>query len=669
MEDNRADWTAKEWCDWFDAGRFDLEYDYQGRDLGAFYQRDQTTWKVWAPTAQSVRLNLYKTGSDGEPGAARLRQEPMLPAERGVWSLSLCGDYAGTYYTFEISVTGSVRETPDPYAKAAGVNGRRSMVADLSATNPPGWEEDRRIVLEQPTDAIIWEVHVKDFSWDPLSGMKYKGKYLAFTEENTHVEGRPELKTGLAYLRELGITHVHLLPVFDYLTVDEADETSEQYNWGYDPLNYNVPEGSYSTDPYHGQTRITELKQLVQSLHKAGIGVIFDMVYNHTFQSEDSPFQNTVPYYYYRTWPDGSMSNGSGCGNETATERPMVRRYILDSIRYWAQEYHADGFRFDLMGLYDVQTMNSIRAELDSLDGGRKILMYGEPWAAEPAQMRRGAIPADKAHVRMLSERIAIFNDETRDCVKGSVFDMRSTGFINGAWYQEHAVRSSLRGWAGPFSTVKLPTQTVSYVSAHDNFTLWDKLVYAQQLAPQGFDSPDLFCLAANKMAAAIVLLSQGIPFMQAGEEFGRTKKGDGNSYCSSSAINRLDWARSAQFRELLDYYKGLIQLRKAFAPFRCAGGESIRRMVFSRTAPQVVAFTLSGDGNSRYPMAAVILNASDQTAMAELTSWADQPLPQRWDVKADAQKAGLETLWQVEGSCIFIQPRSVLVLMASEEI
>lgn len=668
MEDNRADWTAKEWCEWFDAGPFDLEYEYQGRDLGANYEKEQTTWKLWAPTAQSVRLNLYTTGSDQEEGASKIRQEDLLPGEKGVWSLCLMGDFAGVYYTFEVEVAGTVRETVDPYAKAAGINGRRAMVADLPATDPPGWEQDPPVRLAQPTDAVIWEVHVKDFSWHPDSGMKYKGKYLAFTETDTHVEGHPELKTGLAYLKELGVTHVHLLPVFDYLTVDEADEKSEQYNWGYDPLNYNVPEGSYSTDPYHGEVRVRELKQLVQALHMAGIGVIFDLVYNHTFQSEDSPFQKTVPYYYYRIWPDGEMSNGSGCGNETATERPMVRRYILDSIRYWAEEYHADGFRFDLMGLYDVETMNAIRAELDTLPGGREILIYGEPWAAEPPQMRRGAVPADKAHVRMLNERIAIFNDETRDCIKGSVFDMRSTGFINGAWYQEHAVRNSLRGWAGPFSTVKLPMQTVSYVSAHDNFTLWDKLIYAQQLAPQGFDSPNLFCLAANKMAAAIVLLAQGIPFMQAGEEFGRTKKGDGNSYCSSSALNQLDWGRTALFGELLDYYKGLIQLRKAFAPFRCSGGDSIRRMVFSRTPSQVVAFTLSGEEESQWKMAAVILNASNQTAMAELTSWADQPLPNRWDVKADAQRAGLQTLWQVEGNCIFVQPRSVLVLVASDE-
>ena len=448
MEDNRADWTAKEWCEWFDAGPFDLEYEYQGRDLGANYEKEQTTWKLWAPTAQSVQLNLYTTGSDQEEGASKIRQESMLPGEKGVWSLCLMGDYAGVYYTFEVEVAGTVRETVDPYAKAAGINGRRAMVADMPATNPQGWEKDRPVRLAQPTDAVIWEVHVKDFSWHPDSGMKYKGKYLAFTETDTHVEGHPELKTGLAYLKELGITHVHLLPVFDYLTVNEADDQSEQYNWGYDPLNYNVPEGSYSTDPYHGEVRIRELKQLVQALHTAGIGVIFDLVYNHTFQSEDSPFQKTVPYYYYRTWPDGEMSNGSGCGNETATERPMVRRYILNSIRYWAEEYHADGFRFDLMGLYDVETMNAIRAELDTLPGGREILIYGEPWAAEPPQMRRGAVPADKAHVRMLSERIAIFNDETRDCIKGSVFDMRSTGFINGAWYQEHAVRNSLRGWA-----------------------------------------------------------------------------------------------------------------------------------------------------------------------------------------------------------------------------
>ncbi len=668
MEYDRIGWSVQEWCDWFDSAQFDREYVYGGDDLGVSYMPDRTLWKIWTPVAQKVSLNLYTTGSDQEVGAARLRQAPMIREACGVWSISLGGDWKGTYYTFSITWEGEEREVMDPYARAAGVNGNRAMVVDLEETNPAGWEKDTHIVPEHPTDAVIWEVHVRDFSWDSYSGMKNKGQYLAFTEKGTHIPGHPKLPTGVEYLKRLGITHVHLMPCFDFYTIDETRGKEDLYNWGYDPQNYNVPEGSYSTDPYHGEVRIREMKKMIQALHQAGIGVIMDVVYNHTYQSDESAFQKAVPYYYYRTWSDGSWANGSGCGNEIATERPMVSRFIRQSVRYWAEEYHIDGFRFDLMGLIDVETMNRIREDLDQLPQGKKILMYGEPWAAETPQMRRGAVPADKTHVRLLNSRIAIFNDETRDCIKGSVFDMHSTGFISGAWYQENAVRSSLQGWAGPYATVKLPTQTVSYVSAHDNFTLWDKLVYAKGLAPKGFDVPELSCLAANKLAAVIVLMAQGIPFMQAGEEFGRSKKGDGNSYRSSSQINYLDWRRTMEFRELLDYYQGLIQIRKRFAPFRCASGDSIRKMVFSKGESQVVAFTLPGIRGDSWRMAAVVLNASDQITSVELSAWEDTPLPSGWSVKADAEKAGTDTLWRVEGNCIFIQPRSALILVDEAE-
>ena len=664
MMEECVHWTVQQWNQWFDSAQFDIEYEYHGRDLGAEYHKESTIWRLWSPAAQEVELNLYATGSDLEEGARRLSTVQMNRRDRGLWCISLEGDWTGTYYTYTVTVAGQRMETPDPYARAAGVNGRRSMVIDRVRTNPEGWSEDRRVLLENPTDAVIWEVHVRDFSWDPVSGMKHRGKYLAFTENSTHVEGHPELETGVEYLKRLGITHVHLLPCFDYATVDESALEQEQYNWGYDPENYNVPEGSYSTDPYHGEVRIREFKQMVQALHKAGIGVILDVVYNHVYCRETSALERSVPHYYFRTWPDGTASNGSGCGNEVATERPMVRQYILDSILYWVQEYHIDGFRFDLMGLYDVDTMNQIRRELDSLPDGRSILMYGEPWAAEPPQMRRGAVPADKSHVRLLSDRIAIFNDDTRACIKGSVFDMHSTGYINGAWYQETAVRHSFTGWAGPYSPVKLPTQTISYASAHDNFTLWDKLIYAAHKDPHGFDFPDPDCLASNKIAAVIVLLSQGIPFMQAGEEFGRTKRGDGNSYRSPSRINRLEWSRIGLFAELTEYYRGLIQIRQTFRPFRCATGKSIRRMVFSRISePQMIAFTLPGEAEDPWRMAAVILNASDETRAVALASWEDEPLPKQWDVVADAQHAGVTALRTIENDHITVGSRSILVL------
>lgn len=657
-------WTAKQWNQWFDSAEFDIEYEYHGHDLGASYAKERTTWRLWAPTAQNVCLQLYKTGSDDEQGAEKFNTVPMEKKERGVWSLTLEGNWAGIYYTYLVTNIDKTVETADPYAQAAGVNGRRSMVVDLVSTDPEGWEQDVNLPMDKSTDAVIWEIHVKDFSWDPASGMKYRGKYLAFTEEDTHVKDHPELPTGIAYLKKLGITHVHLMPCYDYLTVDESDDKKEQYNWGYDPQNFNVPEGSYSTDPYHGEVRIREFKQMVQALHQAGIGVILDVVYNHTFQYEDSAFQRTVPYYYYRTWPDGTKANGSGCGNEVATERPMVRKYIIDSILYWAKEYHLDGFRFDLMGLYDVETMNMIRAELDKLPGGTGILMYGEPWGAEPPQLRKGCMAANKNNIRLLDNRIAVFNDETRDSIKGSVFDVKTPGFINGAWYQEGAIRNSLQGWAGPFSTVKMPTQTVSYVSAHDNFTLWDKLVNVENLAPAGYDVPNPSCMAANKMAAALVLLAQGIPFMQAGEEFGRTKKGDGNSYHSLSSINQLDWARTGLFGELLEYYKGLIQIRKSFSALRCTGGKSIRKMVFSKTEPMVVALTLPGRRKDPWRLMGMIFNASAETKKVKLLSWEDNPLPKEWLVLANESKAGVIPLGTVSGDTIEVKPHSVLVLV-----
>ncbi|MBQ7064461.1 MAG: type I pullulanase [Firmicutes bacterium] len=646
----------------YDDPEFDLQYMAVNTPFGSFCQPDRTTWTIWSPEATQIQLILYASGSDREPDEELLRREEMISKGRGVWSLTLCGDFRGVFYTYRVTVLGKTKEIADPYARACGINGQRSMVVMLSDTDPDGWEEDHRIRFPESTAAVIWEVHVRDFSEADSSGMKNRGLYLAFTEKDTHVPDHPELKTGIAYLQELGITHVHLLPCMDFMSVDEHEPLSS-YNWGYDPFSWFIPEGSYATDTRDGAVRIREFKQMVQGLHQAGIGVILDVVFNHVYYMQSHPLQALAPDYYFRTWPDGTPANGSGCGNEVATERPMVRQMLIQSLLYWAEEYHIDGFRFDLMGLIDVETMNLIRKELDQLPSGREILMYGEPWAAEPPQMRRGAIPADKAHVRMLSDRIAIFNDETRDAIKGNVFDMYSSGFINGAWYQEKAIENTLKAWTGPYQTVKQPTQTISYVSAHDNFTLWDKMVFAEGLSESGFTMPNAKLMEANRLAAVIVMLSQGIPFMQAGEEFARTKLGDGNSYRSDPSINRLDWQRTGMFADLVAYYKGLIKLRHAFKPFTCSSCETVRNMVFVQDIHQMVAFTVPGTDEDAWSMIAVILNALEREQEVRLVSWCDHPLPDEWDILVNHQSAGTESLGTIRGNVIRVPAHSALVL------
>ncbi|MBQ4382964.1 MAG: type I pullulanase [Firmicutes bacterium] len=652
----------------YNSKEFEFQYRYDGNDLGNNYRRESTTWNVWSPLAAKITLCLYATGSDQETGARSMGEFPLLQGVRGIWNLTLAGDYANVYYTYRVHLPyREAREIPDPYARACGVNGGRSMVLNPDDAVPEGWAEDRRPVLQDPTDAVIWEVHVRDFSWGPDSGMIHKGKFLAFTEDSTHVPEHPELPTGTAYLKQLGITHVQLLPVMDFESVDECDPC-KNYNWGYDPLHYFIPEGSYSTDPYHGAVRIRECRQMIQSLHKAGIGVILDVVYNHTYRLQGSIFDTLMPGYYYRYWGDGTPANGSGCGNEIASERGMVRNLILSSLRYWAEEYHVDGFRFDLMGLIDTETIRQAREMLDSLPDGRQILMYGEPWAAQPPHMNEGSVPADKSHIAQIPDRVGIFNDETRDAVKGNNFDMYSTGFINGAWFLESKIENSLKGWAGPYNTVRQPTQTISYVSAHDNFTLWDKLVYGNGTAPEAFHIPDADALDSNRLAAVIYLLAQGIPFMQAGEEFARTKEGDGNSYASPSSVNALEWKRCGMFGQLAAYYQGLIQIRKAFHPFHDASCNAIRNMVFSEQQALSVAFTVPGTEEDEWEMAAVLLNASTKDQMIRLKSWNDHPMPERWAVIADRTRAGLVPLRYVHGPEISVHGRSALVLVSVKE-
>ncbi|MBE6822614.1 MAG: type I pullulanase [Ruminococcaceae bacterium] len=633
---------------------FEKNY-YYPEELGAIYSPDATTFRVWAPLADFVSLCLYEQGSGGK----LLQKQALHPADHGVWERTITGDLDGVYYTYEISNFGVSTETADPYAKAAGVNGRRSMVVDLSKTNPPRWENDTFQRPEHPTDAIVWEIHVGDFSNDPSCGVRkeWRGKYLAFTEPNTTLpDGRTP--TCVNYLKKLGVTHVQLMPVYDYGSIDET-QAGKAFNWGYDPLNYNVPEGSYSTDPFHGQARILELKKMVAALHQAGIGVVMDVVYNHTFEGPGSWFHRTVPYYYHRTTSEGKFADGSACGNEVASERCMCRKYIIDSVRYWAKEYHIDGFRFDLMGLIDVETMNRIRAELDKLPDGRKILLYGEPWYASTPAMPAGNFPADKEHLSLLNPRIGVFCDNTRDAIKGDVFFRHKKGFVQENLKFENDVKASLQGWtrndfAKPLAMA--PTQIVSYVSAHDNLTLWDKLI-ASTKRGRIYTAYDEEMVRLNKLCAVLYLMAQGMPFLQAGEEFARTKRGMDNSYRASAARNRLDWKRTLEFSDLLDYYRGLIEIRFAFPMLRDSSVHTAGKMKFVDSVPGTVAFTLR-DGKE---LLFVCVNVLSEPAEIQL----DSDLPKDWIIIADGSKAGIVPLGKLHGNKFLLSRKSALILKA----
>ena len=550
--------TPAQWKTLFENVPFHRENYYTG-PLGPDYTPGGTCLRLWAPTAEAVTVTLYHKGD----GGAVLSTKPLVRGAQGVWSVWLPGEQHGRYYTFAVTVDGITRETGDPYARAAGVNGVRSMIVDLARTAPSGWERDVRPNIP-PAQRAVWEVSVRDFSQDAASGVRpaWRGKYMAFTQQGTTLHGDGIHPTCLNYLKRLGVKYVQLMPIFDFGSVDEAKPLLRQYNWGYDPTNFNVPEGSYSTDPTRGEVRTRECREMIAALHAAGIGVVMDVVYNHTYRTEN-PLNSTVPYYFFRQNPDGSFSNGSGCGNEFASERPMARRYLIDSILYWAKEYHIDGFRFDLMGLYDAESINAVRTALDSLPGGRDILLYGEPWQGGASQLHR--YEANKANLAMLNERVGIFCDDTRDAIKGGCFDAREPGYVEGKPGSFWDIGAAVAAWCrSDRLPPHAPSQIVSYVSAHDNFTLWDKLLCVRYEKPE-FTARDTVALAQNRLAAGIYLTSFGLPFMQAGEEFARTKKGVGNSYRSSPALNRLDWNRAEQYHALVDYYRGLLALRAAF--------------------------------------------------------------------------------------------------------
>ena len=585
--------TPAQWKTLFENVPFHRENYYTG-PLGPDYAPGGTCLRLWAPTAEAVTVTLYHKGD----GGAVLGTEPLVRGAHGVWSIWLPGEQHGRYYTFAVTVNGITRETGDPYARAAGVNGVRSMIVDLARTAPSGWERDVRPTIP-PAQRAVWEVSVRDFSQDAASGVRpaWRGKYMAFTQQGTTLHGDGIHPTCLNYLKRLGVKYVQLMPIFDFGSVDEAKPLLRQYNWGYDPTNFNVPEGSYSTDPTRGEVRIRECREMIAALHAAGIGVVMDVVYNHTYRTEN-PLNNTVPYYFFRQNADGSFSNGSGCGNEFASERPMARRYLIDSILYWAKEYHIDGFRFDLMGLYDAESINAVRAALDALPGGRDILLYGEPWQGGASQLHR--YEANKANLAMLNERVGIFCDDTRDAIKGGCFDAREPGYVEGKPGSFWDIGAAVAAWCrSDRLPPHAPSQIVSYVSAHDNFTLWDKLLCVRYEKPE-FTARDTVALAQNRLAAGIYLTSFGLPFMQAGEEFARTKKGVGNSYRSSPALNRLDWNRAEQYHALVDYYRGLLALRAAFPRLGSTDRHAPEALQFFALEQPLVGWTLPavwGDG------------------------------------------------------------------------
>ena len=585
--------TPAQWKTLFENVPFHRENYYTG-PLGPDYTPGGTCLRLWAPTAEAVTVTLYHKGD----GGAVLGTEPLVRGAHGVWSVWLPGEQHGRYYTFAVTVDGITRETGDPYARAAGVNGVRSMVVDLARTAPSGWERDVRPNIP-PAQRAVWEVSVRDFSQDAASGVRpaWRGKYMAFTQQGTTLHGDGIHPTCLNYLKRLGVKYVQLMPIFDFGSVDEAKPLLRQYNWGYDPTNFNVPEGSYSTDPTRGEVRIRECREMIAALHAAGIGVVMDVVYNHTYRTEN-PLNSTVPYYFFRQNPDGSFSNGSGCGNEFASERPMARRYLIDSILYWAKEYHIDGFRFDLMGLYDAESINAVRAALDALPGGRDILLYGEPWQGGASQLHR--YEANKANLAMLNERVGIFCDDTRDAIKGGCFDAREPGYVEGKPGSFWDIGAAVAAWCrSDRLPPHAPSQIVSYVSAHDNFTLWDKLLCVRYEKPE-FTARDTVALAQNRLAAGIYLTSFGLPFMQAGEEFARTKKGVGNSYRSSPTLNRLDWNRAEKYHALVDYYRGLLALRAAFPRLGSTDRHAPEALQFFALEQPLVGWTLPavwGDG------------------------------------------------------------------------
>lgn len=603
------------------------------------YAKDKTVFTLNSPDKPTLRL--YDNGTDGKA----IKAIRMKKAEDGLWRAEVKGDISGKFYTFD---TGN-GECPGLFAKAVGVNGNRAAVVDMRSTDPSGWLQDKRPPLKSPCDLIIYEFHHRDFSIDPSSGLQHKGKFLALTEPKA-----------TDYLKSLGVNAIHILPSFDYASVDETRLDTPQYNWGYDPKNYNVPEGSYSTDPYLPTTRIKEFKQMVQALHKAGIRVILDVVYNHTFDIKNSNFQRINPDYFYRKTADGKYSDGSGCGNETASEKPLMREYMIESTKYWAEEYHIDGFRFDLMGVHDIETMNLIRKELNKIDPS--IYIYGEGWSAGSCAYPTEKL-AMKANTRQL-DGIGAFCDDMRDALRGPFSDNHKGGFLAGVENLEESIKFGIVGAIShpQIDMTKVnyskepwtnsPAQMISYVSCHDDMCLTDRL----RSSIPGINEDELIRL--DLLAQTAVLTSQGVPFILCGEEMLRDKKGVHNSYKSPDSINRLDWNNLKKYPEVFSYYSGLIALRKAHPAFRMGDADMVRRHLEFLDAPKgVVAFRLKDNaGGDSWKDITVILNSNKK--VEEISVPEGEYTAVVKDGKVDSR--GLATF---SGTRIHVAPQTAMIL------
>ena len=627
---------------------FERKYTYAGSDLGARWTKEKTAFRLWAPTAKSVKVNLYKSGNPGVED--RIRSIGMKPSVAGTWTAEAAGDLNGVYYTFTVELEEGTREACDPYARTTGVNGQRAMVLDLRSTDPAGWAGDRDPNAGKSiTDAVIYELHVRDLSMDPSSGIEHRGKFLGLIEEGTHTpDGIP---TGLDHIKSMGITHLHLLPSYDYGSVDEAHPEQPQFNWGYDPVNFNVPEGSYATDPYNGEVRVREMKQMIQGLHKNGISVILDVVYNHVYNRESFCFNRIVPEYFSRTH-NGHYSNGSGCGNDTASERSMVHKYIVDSVLYWADEYHIDGFRFDLVGLIDVATINELVATVRARHPN--VIFYGEGWSMG-TELTKPDVAMATQYNAWQTPNFAYFSDTFRDLLRGSVFDNYAWGYVAGAQGQEELLKACFMAstdWCPG------PTQTINYASCHDNMALFDRLTLS--VPDAGFDER----VRMNNLAASIYLLSQGVPFMQAGEEFLRSKPLPGggfecNSYASPDAVNSIKWSNLSKpvYAANADYYRGLIAFRKAHPTLRLTTREAVREQVHAIEGlePNVVGFHLRGSADDPAAAILVLYNANKTPTTVALPKG-------RWNICITDKTAGTEPVMSVEGG-VSVAPIGTCVL------
>lgn len=604
------------------------------------YTPEQTVFKLNAPVRPVLRL--YNAGTGGK----LVKTVKLRPAGKNLWAATVKGDLKGRFYTFDMGRG----QTPGVFAKAVGVNGARGAVIDMASTNPQGWETDRRPATKSPADLVVYEMHHRDFSIDASSGLQHKGKFLALTEPGA-----------IAHLKELGVNAIHILPSFDYASVDESHLERPQYNWGYDPLNYNVPEGSYSTDPYTPAVRIREFKQMVQALHKAGIRVILDVVYNHTFDLKGSNFERTYPGYYYRYKADGTPSDGSGCGNETASEQPLMRRFMIESVKYWINEYHIDGFRFDLMGIHDIETMRQIRAEVNKIDP--TIFIYGEGWSAGTCAYPQEKL-AMKANMKQLPG-IAAFSDEMRDALRGPFSDDSKGGFLARVPGTEESLKFGIVGGVAhpqvDMSKVNYskevwanePTQMVAYVSCHDDMCLTDRL----RASIPGISTDELVRL--DLLAQTAVFTSQGVPFILSGEEMLRDKKGVHNSFNAPDSINHLDWNNLKKYPQVFDYYKGLIRLRKAHPAFRLGKAGLVRDNLRFLSAPaHCVAYCISNRNvpGEEWNNTIVILNAGKETTKVAVPEG-------KYTIVAKEGVIIPEGMGEMEGSEAFVAPQSALII------